>query len=356
MGIPGGVVSVGSGGGVSGGSGSTAFGPPVWGYASSREFEYEQAVGQQIDLHQQWQYGTWRRSSDPAVSGRYATMVRTGTGRYTVRLPGMGTAAGAMHATLSAGWGYQQAVSCQLADAWRDGLDQVADVACFDQAGIPKNLPFIVVFVGASDGPTPMLTTRYDGTGGTGATVSRIGTGRYTVSATGPFNARGVADITAVGAAPACCRPTNTTAGLQIAVACDAQNGAPVDTGWALSYTELVGPHHDPSAPAAYLTVGGDPASPTVLTDRSWSSNGETPTVARTGVGVYDISYQQIGNPAVYPADGLMVTATGSAPRYCRNWAWNSYSFPPKLRILLYCFDATGQPADSTFTIAYLRK
>ena len=79
------------------------------------------------------------------------------------------------------------------------------------------------------------------------------------------------------------------------------------------------------------------------------------PTVARTGICVYDLGYQRIGNPAIYPGDAVLVTATGPNPRYCRTWSWNSYSFPLKLRILIYCFDSSGHPADAALGLAYLR-
>ncbi|MEV4756900.1 sigma-70 family RNA polymerase sigma factor [Micromonospora sp. NPDC049559] len=332
----------------------------AWGYASSREYQYEEPVGHTVDLHRQWQWGTWRRGGDAA--NRYATMTRTGTGRYLVRLPGLGGTPGVAHAELSAGWGYPQAAACQVADARPAGADQLVDVACFDPAGTAKNLPFLVVFVAPSDGPTPMVTARY-GTGGTVAsggnvTVTRTGTGAYRLTADAAFAGTGFARITPVGTAPVRCRPAGVTASggrLRVDVACAAPGGAARDTGWSFSYTEGVGAHHDAGVPAAYLATGGDPAAPTVATGRSWSFNGEVPALTRTGVGAYDVWYQRLGKTQVYPADAVMVTATGASPRFCRNQVWNSYSYPGKVRIIIYCFDAAGAPADATFALAYLR-
>jgi hypothetical protein len=123
-------------------------------------------------------------------------------------------------------------------------------------------------------------------------------------------------------------------------VACD------TDTDWNLTYTDDAAIHHDPSAPAAYLETGNN---------RSWTSNGETPAVTRTAVGRYDVQYQGIGNPKVWPGEAVLVSATGPEPRYCRIWAWNGYSFPPKVLVQVYCYDLAGAAADSSFALAYLR-
>jgi hypothetical protein len=344
---------------------------PAWGYASTREFQYNEEPGKQIELHPQWQWGTWRRSGDPTLAGRNATMTRTGDGLYRVHMPGLGPVAGVAHAELGATWGHQQATSCQIADMQQQGADQIVQVICFDFTGTRKNLPFLVVYVGASKGPTPMIAARYDGIRAVSATdrtvnVSRTGTGRYTVTTTGVFDGRGFVRITPVGTAPVHCRPAETTdtgSGLRIRVECDAPDGMARDTRWTLSYTQQVGMHHDPSVPAAYLATTGDPANPTIASDRSWSSNGETPTVSRgstnspnpPSTGIYWVQYQRIGKQQVYPAGAVAVTATGPQPRFCRNVVWDSYSFPGKVTIVIYCFDLTGRPADSTFALAYLR-
>lgn len=247
----------------------------------------------------------------------------------------------------------------------------MVDVACFDPAGGSKNLPFVVVYVGASKGKTPMLAARYDGASaesatGSPVTVSRNSAGRYTLTSGGVFNGRGFARITPVSTTLARCRPAETAGtngGLRIRVECDGPSGTAVDTGWMLSYTEQVGMHHGPSVPAAYLATAGDPANPVIALDRTWSSNGETPTVTRGNIhtpdppvtGVYRVQYQQIGKPEVYPGDAVAVTAIGPQARFCRIQAVNSYSFPRKVLIVVSCYDAAGQPADATFALAYLR-
>ncbi|MEV6239883.1 hypothetical protein [Lentzea sp. NPDC051838] len=295
-------------------------GPTTWAYASTPEHQYEQPVGQQVELHRQWQWGTWRRNGVE----RYISLIRTGDGTYVVRIPEV--SGGTVHAALSNGWGYYEPASCQTAGTHAEGADLLVDVVCFAPNGSRKNLPFAIVF--ASDGPA----VAYRG-GAPG--VMRTGPGQYEVTTLG---GNGFAMVSPVGQSRARCR--STVEATRIRVACDA------DTDWNLTYTQNSALHHDPSASAAYLETGNA---------RSWASNGETPAVTRKSVGFYEVQYAQIGNPKVYPADAVLVSASGQEPRYCRIWAWNGYSFPPGVLVQIRCYDQAGAPADSTFALAYVR-
>ncbi|HUQ61404.1 hypothetical protein [Lentzea sp.] len=292
-----------------------------WAYASTPDFAYDQPVGQQVELHRDWQWGTWRRNGVE----RFITVIRRGEGAYEVRLPELGGTNGTVHVAISNGWGYPQALSCQSQNTRGDGDDLLVDVACFSPDGSRKNLPFAIVFV--SDGPA----VRYRG-GAAG--VTRTGPGQYDVTS---LKGNGFAMVSAVGASQARCR--TTVEATRTRVECDA------DTDWNLTYTEGAAIHHDPAASAAYLTTGRN----------HWSSNGETPAVTRTALGRYDVWYQGIGNPRTYPADAVLVSAAGPAPRYCRIWAWNGYSSPPKVLVQVRCYDQNGAEADADFALAYLR-
>ncbi|MGW6446629.1 hypothetical protein [Lentzea sp. NPDC055074] len=292
-----------------------------WAYVTTPSGQYDQPVGQQVELNRQWQWGTWRREG----VDRYITLVRRGEGAYEVRLPALAGADGTAHAGISNGWGYPQAFSCQTSGTRPDGDDLLVDVACFTPAGVRKNLPFALVFT--TDAPA----VRYRG-GAPGAT--RTGPGQYEVTS---LRGNGFALVSPVGQSQARCR--STVEPQRVRVACDA------DTDWNLTYTEGAAIHQDPSASAAYLTTGRN----------SWSSNGETPAVTRTGLGQYEVQYQSIGNPKTYPADVVQVSASGPQPRYCRVWAWNGYSFPPKVLVQVRCYDQAGAPADSEFALAYVR-
>ncbi len=307
----------------------------------------------------QWQYGTWRRSTDPSISGRFATGGAHRHGRYRVRLPNLASPHGTTHAQQGVAAADYTATSCQLTDAYIVGPDQIAEIGCFDAAGVPRNLPFVLAYLGASDGSRPMVSARYDRASGTakGAQVSRTGIGTYLVRGFGSFNGRGAATLTVINDTAAHCQNNGILAGdgVQISVFCHAPGGAPIDTGWMLSYVEQTGSHHDPAAPAAYVTTGGDPANPMVPTDRSWASNRETPKVVRTQTGRYEINYTEIGNPSKYPGDVTLVTAIAPATRYCLVRAWNTYSNGQPLKVQIDCYDGAGRFADAHFNVACLR-
>ncbi len=319
-------------------------GAPMWGYASTREQQHDAPLGQSLDLHTNWQWSTARTRFG---EGPYTAMVRTGTGRYAVRMPGIGAAQGIAHTSI-ANWGYYTADTCQLTGSRVDGPDQIVEVACFDAAGAPKNLPFQVVFTRPSSAGG-LLSARYDAAA-TDSRVTRTGPGRYTFTSPGVHSGHGYARITAVGNERAVCRPASVAPGLTVSIACDSA-GIPTDTGWMLSYTEHAGLLGEPAAPAGYATI----ASNVVDGARSWSTNNELPSVSRTSPGTYDLWYQGLGRPAVYPGDAVDVTAIGPDARYCRTQAWNSYSFPPKVRIIILCFDGSGVRADASFALSYVR-
>ncbi|GAA0923495.1 hypothetical protein [Nonomuraea longicatena] len=344
-----------------------------WGYASTRALQYQAPIGEQVALDPNWQWGTWKRGPDP---GRGATMVRTATGRYTVTLPGLGATPGIAHAGAGVSWGYTDAAWCQLDAVTVIDGDKVLYVICFDGAGTAKDLPFAVWASGPSTGARPQLQARYENSGGLASAVPlvnrdtfnsasgpvsvyRTGDGRYEVTAEGAaYDGGGYARVTALDDVPARCRATgveDTGTAVRIGVECLDRDFRPTSTPWLLSYTEGTGAHHDAGVPAAYASTSGDPAAPVVDTGRSWSSNGEVPTVVRTAPGVYDINYQAIGNPYIYPADLVDVSAVGAQARSCRPLSWNSYGHPGKLRVIVHCYDAARRLADAHFALAYLR-
>jgi hypothetical protein len=326
-----------------------------------------------VELDPNWAWGTWL--GDPSTAQRRGTVVRTGTGQYTLRLPGIGSPGGVAHVS-DAVWPIEESVGCQVRDRAVDGSDEIVRVSCFDPAGAAKDMRFNTFFAAPSGGPAPMVTVdqtggagTYNSTGGAVA-VTRTATGRYVVDVAGPgLDGSGHVQITPYGTRAARCRPAGATpvaGGMRLLVECHAASRSaaaqPVDTGWALTYTQGIGLHHDPAVPAGYVTVAGDaaadptgPAGPSINLARSWASNGETPTVVRERRGLYTITYQRLGRQQPYPADSVQTTAVGPQPRTCRNHWWNSYGQQPQVLILVYCFDLSGALADADFAVAYLR-
>ncbi|MFC6086587.1 hypothetical protein [Sphaerisporangium aureirubrum] len=342
---------------------------PRWGYAYMNEAT--PAVGVPVPLnHVQWTTG--RR--DPATAGHRASVTRTGTGEYEVRLPDVGAAGGMPHVT--AFRTTYRGRTCAVAGYGQDGPDETVRVRCLDQAGAPIDWWFTIFFAAATPGGAPYATVRYDRPGGTADLapvvndgtfnsegrvddVRRTGTGRYTVTLHGPGFAAdsGYVQITPYGTGtPARCHPEGTTPvadGLEVAVGCYAVGAGPetrADSPWLLSYIRDGGLHHDPSVPAAYLTTTGDPAAPSVDPRHSWSSTGETPSVTRLGAGHYRVIYDGIGKPW----DNVQVSSN-SPGRYCFLGTFASYSRPPELLVDVYCHNTAGLPADSLFGFAYVR-
>ncbi|RJQ80770.1 hypothetical protein D5S17_06945 [Pseudonocardiaceae bacterium YIM PH 21723] len=310
-------------GGGAGGAG------PAWGFASTRGAAFDGPIGAEVELDHQRQWGSWRRDGD-----RWASMVRTGTGRYSVKLPGLAGKAGAAHAELGAGSGGAQAGSCQVGGTHDTGGDLTVDVVCFDGTGQPRNMPFVAAFSGANSG----VTVRYRGGSASGnTTVNRLGPGRYSVTLPG----NGYAKITPVGDSARWCRVTETPGPTKVTVACVTPGGAAADGDWNLSYSQGSGVQHDPGTPGAYLVTGGG----------SWSSTGESPQVTHTGPGAYRIEYEAVG----HSPDAVLVNAVSGEARYCRNQNWNSTEKPGQVRIEVLCFDGAGRPADSGLAIGYLR-
>lgn len=347
---------------------------PRWGFAYMNEGTAPIGVETTLVPSRQWTTGRL----DPATAGRRASSVHTGTGEYLVRLPDVAANIGVAH--VSPVRTIYRGRTCMVASYEPNGPDELIRVRCFDQTGAPVDWWFLLFFTAPTIGDAPdapLATVLYDAPGGAGPMsptgnagshnstglanhVFHDGPGRYRMLLEGePFAAgAGYVQITSYGTgAPARCHTEGTRPvgqALEVTVACYAVSSSPVpqpaDAQWVASYIQNAGLHHDTTAPAAYLTAMGDQAAPVVDPSRSWSANGETPTVTRLGVGHYRILYQSIGKPI----DTALVTSS-TPGRYCHVGTWGSYSRPPELLIDVYCHNAAGTRADSLFGVTYGR-
>ncbi|MER5424832.1 hypothetical protein [Streptosporangium roseum] len=338
---------------------------PRWGFAYMDQAT--PALGVETALVPRWQWST-------ATTGRHAGVVRTATGEYTVRLPDLASPQGIAHVTPFRTT--YRGRTCRVTGYEPSGPDEMIKVGCFNEAGAPVDWWFMVSFTAPSAGGVPYTTVRYDAPGGGGTmnpvwndgtynsagllnAVHREGTGRYRVVLNGtPYAAdTGYAQVTPYGTgSPARCHTEGTRpAGdaLEVTVACYAlasdATPRPVDARWLLSYVQRGG-LHGTASPAAYLTTTGDPASPAVDARHSFSSNGETPALARLGTGWYRVTYSGVGKEP----DSVQVS-TNTPGRYCHLGNWNSYSAAPQVTMDVYCHSADGVRADGNFGIAYLR-
>ncbi|MGW4642319.1 hypothetical protein ACWEN6_27655 [Sphaerisporangium sp. NPDC004334] len=356
-----------------GASGPAPVQAPRWGYAyMDRATTAEAPIGAVTPVNPYWQWSTGRL--DPATADRRATVVHTATGQYEVRLPGIASAAGVAHVT--AYRTVYRGRTCGVVGYAPDGPDELVRVRCFNETGAPVDWWFTIFFAAPGKGDHPYATVRYDDAAGGTATVDpvsnagtfnsgggvdrvlREGTGRYRVILEGRTFAAGTGYVQVTpygGGAPARCNPVGTTPGadrLEITVACRTiAGGAPADSPWLLSYVEGAGLHRDAGTPAAYVSVTGDPADPVVDAARSFSSNGEVPSVTRLGVGYYRLTWNTLGKTG----DDVQVTATGPGGGYCHLGVIDSYAAPPRLSVYVWCHTPTGVRGDSTFGVAYIR-
>lgn len=178
---------------------------PRWGYA--RMLAHDIPTGVETQLDGQWQWTTWSRGVSllDALWVRKATVIHQSPGRYRVRLPGIGSPTGTAHVTPFS----STVATCSIVDTRQDGVDELVDVACFGPTGAVKDMWFNVFFgtpgfsMGASgvvtqDPTTPTAYATVSGglldparsyaSNGETPTVTRRGTGRYTVSYTGLGN------------------------------------------------------------------------------------------------------------------------------------------------------------------------
>jgi DNA-directed RNA polymerase specialized sigma24 family protein len=320
---------------------------PRWGYA--RMLAHDIPLGIETQLDPQWQWTTWSRGVPllDALWVRKATVIHQATGRYRVRLPGIGSRTGLAHVTPYA---TQYPDSCSIVDNQPDGIDELVDVACLGPTGAPKDLWFNVFFGTAGRvmfraGPAGEVTAVAGR-----AEVSRVGPGRYEAVVSEPgLTGRGYPQLTTVGTAPVRCHVAGVTGAVRIRVDCDTIAGVPADSGWQLTYVEAAGLQSDSSVPTAYTTVAGG----TVDAARSYASDGEMPTVTRRGTGRYTISYTGLGDRVVYPGDSVQVTVFGAG--HCVTSGWNSLFAPPAVAVYVDCYSA-GRLADTDFGVAYLRR
>ena len=99
----------------------------------------------------------------------------------------------------------------------------------------------------------------------------------------------------------------------------------------------------DPTAAAAY--------TPPIA--RNQNSTYTPNTVARTGTGVYEVTF---ANLASYGAQSgsAAATAVGTAGEHCTVSSWTPNG-TPDMTVTVRCFDAAGAPADSVFDASYIR-
>ncbi|HEX6764948.1 MAG TPA: hypothetical protein VF103_05705, partial [Polyangiaceae bacterium] len=142
---------------------------------------------------------------------------------------------------------------------------------------------------------------------------------------------------------------------LKVTVVCFDRFGNQSDTKFVTAFRRMVTPVDQPSGYLrAYLWSQFEGPSTSAPAFYSFNSMGGTNTVEWTGTGSYRVRLPQM----VSGANGgtVMVSAYGTSGvsmRYCKVAGWFGSGVPGELEVDVNCFDSSGMPANSRFTLSY---
>jgi hypothetical protein len=273
------------------------------------------------------------------------TASRSGTGVYSVTFSGLPLMDGNVQVDA-----YNTSDHCNV-HSWGSSA---VNVDCFDATGTPADARFTVTvtegtsvassaYVAAyvlADQPSNSAysPTRFFNSTGQAVQATRTATGAYAVSFPGQAFDTGIVEVGASSGANLC-SVTSVVPG-QVSVQCDDLTGAAADCEFVLSFTLPLGPN--PPQTVAYALAGQPTLASYDLTNDLWaySAAGGTITAARSSAGVYTLTFAAL----MFTGD-VQVTPYGSAAR-CDVGAWSGHD------ITVYCYDNTGAPVDSAYTLS----
>ncbi len=291
----------------------------------------------------------------------------TETGHYEVRLPGLANDTSAV-ALSPLG---TVARRCVVQDWFIDGADELIDVACFALTGVATDSQFVLTFlVGntTTSNPTPtgyaysfadqpttnggyLPSRKFNSHTGSSNPVNRVGTGSYQADFNALGSAGGNVQVAAVSNSAMTCQSSwaQVSQQMQANVQCRTAGAARVDSQFDVILTNRVGLKGEDGTNVAYLTADRPTASSyTASAARRFSTAGMAPTITRSAKGVYLVTLRgmPLGGAAV-------VTPLATAASMCSIASIAQTALPQ--RIGVRCFDPTGQPKDTPFSLSYLR-
>jgi hypothetical protein len=296
-------------------------------------------------------------------AGAGNSITRAGVGSYTVHFIGLIDFGGTVDLTA-----YGSNAMCKVAGWGPLGISQDVRVLCFNASGAPVDTTFTAIYskpvgnVGTfghvwANAPTtasyaPDATYSFNSKGQTN-TITRSGTGAYDVSLPGLGNPGGTVKVTAYGGDNAYCKvtgwyPSGTVE--HVGVACFAASGARMDSMFTMTYSRSLSLLGATGRPGGYVwasqpTTDAYPAP----VDYSWNSTGSANSLARLGVGNYQMQLPGLGQ-----SNGdVQVTAYGGGPERC--WVNSWYPNGSRLDVNIGCSNPSGTPVDTTFVAQYQR-
>jgi hypothetical protein len=186
---------------------------------------------------------------------------------------------------------------------------------------------------------------------GVNNTITQLGTGRYHVRFPGIGTASGGnVQVTAYGSGSQFCKVqswTDSGGGVDVYVNCFTAGSAAIDTRFSVAYLRKSGTG---STEEAYVWAD-DPAAASYTPSLTYqfNSSGAQNTIARQGVGVYAVTL-----PDQTALGGTVeVTSYGLGSDYCKVSSWGQSGSDTV--VWVRCFDTTGAPSDSRFTLNFAR-
>lgn len=204
------------------------------------------------------------------------------------------------------------------------------------------------------------ISESFNSSGGTNS-VDRLGEGVYRVHLPGLASHSGHVQVTAAGWGTEHCKVArwwSTTTGKDVDVRCFDLAGDPVDEPFTLTFasrTNILGAPvccNPNGRPSAYAWANNPTAaSYTLSRSFAWTRGDGWATGTRSGAGSYSVKFfdGNFGQQVSLANGNVSVTAYGTGPEICKVAWWNTTS-----GVGVRCFDTTGAPADSRFTVAYV--
>jgi Ca2+-binding RTX toxin-like protein len=269
-------------------------------------------------------------------SGDAITINRLNAGTYNVIFEGANLNDGTVHVSA-----YASSATCSVG-SW---TGTTIRVNCADDTGAPVNSKFTVLHTNSTDeayayahapsvGSHAPLASYSNNPGGGATTVFRNAVGRYRVNFDGHNLSGHNVQVTAYNST-AHCAPF-VWSGESVSVDCHGPNGNLVDSRFTVLATAADN--------TSYAWVGdATSASSTPAADHANNPAGGSVQVARTQMGRYSVRFPD----ATFPS-GIVLATAYQSNAVCNTSGWGGDALGVR------CYDSSGAPVDSRFSVIHL--
>ncbi len=307
------------------------------------------------------------------------TITRSGAGVYTVHFPELGASGisgngrgGNVQVTA-----YDPGAYCKVQSWGALGTDVSVNIRCFDYDGNAADSRFVALFhrntfAGFADehgtagyawsqgtsysSQTTMSSTYSWNVADESNQVDQSGTGNYSVQFPGVDEYNASVLVTSYGYGNERCQVRNwyfTTGGMNVNVYCTTPGGSPTNSRFSIALTGQGVPGRLAEADNAGAYAWANNPTSASYTPSTWyqgNDMGGDVTIDRSGEGDYLVDIPHPGFSIT--SDAVLVTAYGATGHQCLVDYWARGGSQTSTNI--HCYDETGSPVDTRFTLAYL--